>query len=87
MLCQRLVIATDIGRNRELVDEGESGFIAPVATAELLDAAMERAWQQREQWRAIGALAGQHVRQRFSMDPVGEFAQKILALAPTEVRT
>ena len=82
MLCNRCVIATDIGRNRELIEEGESGFIAPVATPEMLDAALERAWAARDDWQALGARAGEHIRQRFSMRPIEEFAEKILNLVP-----
>ena len=37
MLCNRVSISTDIGRNRELIDEGETGFIADGAIASLLD--------------------------------------------------
>jgi glycosyltransferase involved in cell wall biosynthesis len=80
MLCGRVVIVTDTGRNRELIDDSRSGFIAKASTAELLDEALERAWEQRARWREIGCLAGQHIRQRFSTDPVGEFSQKIVDL-------
>ncbi len=80
MLCNRLCITTNTGRNTELMDDGDSGFIAPGATVELLDATMERAWQQRENWKVMGELAGQHVRERFSVDPIGEFAEKLKGL-------
>ena len=39
MLCNRIAITTDIGRNRELLDDNESGFVAAGATVELLDEA------------------------------------------------
>ncbi len=80
MLCNRVVIVTDTGRNRELIDDGQSGFIARASTAELLDEAMERAWQERPRWKEIGQLAGEHIRARFSRDPIGEFAQKLSGL-------
>ncbi|MEL7499099.1 MAG: glycosyltransferase family 4 protein [Planctomycetota bacterium] len=85
MICNRMAIVTDIGRNRELIDDNESGFIAPGATIELLDECLERAWAKRDQWEAIGQLAGQHIRERYPEDPVGEFKDKIKALVRTPV--
>lgn len=81
MLCNRIAIATDIGRNRELLDDGKTGFIAESATPRLLDDAMERAWQARDQWEALGRLAGQQIRERYSLDPIGDFADKLKSLA------
>ena len=77
MLSNRMVIVTDTGRNSELIDDGKSGFIAKSSTVELLDDALERAWQQRKRWQEIGILAGRHIRERFSLDPIGEFANRI----------
>ena len=77
MLCNRIAITTDIGRNRELMDDNDSGFVALGATVELLDEAMERAWQKRQQWRDMGRLAGTHIRERYSADPVRDFAEEL----------
>lgn len=82
MLCGRMPIVTDIGRNKELIDDGKSGFVAAGPTVELLDDAMERAWNAREDWQAMGKLAGQHIRDRYPADPVQEFADQILSLSP-----
>ncbi|MGI9517578.1 MAG: glycosyltransferase family 4 protein [Pirellulaceae bacterium] len=81
MLCNRISIATDIGRNRELLDDGKTGFIAESATPRLLDEAMERAWQARDQWQALGQLAGRQIRDRYTLDPIGDFADKLKSLA------
>ena len=81
MLCNRFAISTDIGRNRELIDDNYSGFIADAPTVALLDDAMERAWQQRDQWQEIGKLAGQHIRERYPEDPIAEFMNHIQSLA------
>lgn len=80
MMCQRIAISTDIGRNSELIDDNESGFIAASATVDLVDDALERAWQKREQWQAMGKLAGRQIRERYPTDPVAEFADKITGL-------
>ncbi len=83
LLCNRICITTDVGRNRELIDDGESGFIAPAATEELFDQTLEAAWQQREQWQSMGQLAGVRVRERYGDDPVAAFQDEIMQLAAT----
>lgn len=54
MLCARPVVATRVGGCDEWVEDGSSGFVAPAAAAEPLDTAMERAWNQRDLWPALG---------------------------------
>ena len=82
MLCGRVPIVTDVGRVSELVDDNRSGFIAPAATFELVDEAMERAWQRRHEWQAMGQLAAAAIRQRHSLRPAEDFADAILAAIP-----
>ena len=84
MLCSRLVVATNIGRNEELIDDGETGFIAAGPTVGLIDNALERAWAARERWQEMGVLAGQRIRERYPSDPIAEFAGELLTLAPTK---
>ncbi len=81
MMAHRLVISTDVGRNRQLVDEGKAGFIAAAPTAELLDDALERAWAQRDRWRDIGLQAGRDIRERSPADPIGEHVARLRRLA------
>jgi len=81
MLCGRMPITTSVGRAAELIDDGESGFIAPAATVELVDEALERAWQRRHEWQALGAAAGRAIRARHSLSPGEDFAARVLALA------
>ena len=80
MLCGRFAITTNLGRNAELMDDNESGFIAEGATVPLFDEALERAWAKRDQWQQIGQLARQHIRERYREDPVGEYTDQILSL-------
>ncbi|HEX6964086.1 MAG TPA: glycosyltransferase family 4 protein, partial [Lacipirellula sp.] len=79
MLCGRMPIVTDVGRVTELVDDNRSGFIAPAATVDLIDDALERAWQRRHEWQAMGALAAADIRQRHSLTPPEDFAAAILS--------
>jgi glycosyltransferase involved in cell wall biosynthesis len=81
MICGRVVITTKVGRAAELIDDNESGFLAPAATAELVDEVLERAWQQRHDWRRMGQLAASTIRQRHSLRPAEDFADRILDAA------
>jgi glycosyltransferase involved in cell wall biosynthesis len=81
MLCGRMPITTDVGRAAELIDDGTSGFIASAATAYLIDEVLERAWQRRHDWQAMGQEAARAIRQRHSLTPSKDFADRILALA------
>jgi glycosyltransferase involved in cell wall biosynthesis len=87
MLCGRMPIVTDVGRVTELVDDNRSGFIAPAATVELIDDALERAWQRRHEWQQMGALAAADIRHRHSLRPSEDFAEAILAAIPGQQTT
>jgi glycosyltransferase involved in cell wall biosynthesis len=78
MMCGRVPITTRVGRAAELIDDNESGFIAPAATAELIDEVLERAWRRRDDWQAMGQRAAQAIRQRHSLRPAEDFADRIL---------
>jgi glycosyltransferase involved in cell wall biosynthesis len=81
MLCGRVPITTNVGRAGELIDDNVSGFIAPAATAELVDEVLERAWQRRHDWRSIGQHAARAIRRRHSLRPAEDFAERILEIA------
>ena len=74
MLCRRLGIVTDVGGNAEMIEDGRTGFLAAAPTVPLLDQAMERAWQRREEWEHIGLAARQHVTSIVPADPVEQFS-------------
>jgi glycosyltransferase involved in cell wall biosynthesis len=81
MLCGRVPITTKVGRATELIDDNDCGFLAPAATVELVDEALERAWQRRDEWQAMGQRAARAIRQRHSLQPATDFAERILAVA------
>jgi glycosyltransferase involved in cell wall biosynthesis len=85
MLCGRVPITTNTGRAAELIDDDKCGFIAPAATAELLDQVLERAWARRNDWRAMGQLAAETIRTRHSLRPAEDFADQILLAASAKV--
>lgn len=69
MMCGRPAVATDVGDIRELLKDGETGFLAPAPTAALFDSAMERMWEQRGSLHALGAKAHQLARDWIAEDP------------------
>lgn len=87
MRAGRPVIATDTGRNRELVDEGKTGFIAPAATIELVDQTLELAYQQRARFREMGQLGRQHIRDRYPESPEKDLADRLEARSATTSAT
>lgn len=77
MLCARPCIVTDIAGNTELIQDNVHGFIAIAPHVGCLDEALERAWQQRGRWQAMGQAAATQVRQLVARDPVGDFVRQL----------
>jgi Glycosyltransferase len=80
MLCARPAVVTNVAGNPEVVEDGETGFVAAAATAAHLDEAMERAWQHRGNWRAMGVEAARQIRRLVPPDPAGEFVKELMTL-------
>lgn len=81
MMLRRCAIVTDVAGNREVVDDGVTGFLAAAPTVELVAAAMERAWHRRHQWQAMGEAAGRAIRETIAVDPVGDFVELLMQAA------
>lgn len=79
MLCARVPLLTDVGGHRELVEDNVSGFIAKAPTAELIDEALERAWQNRQNWQEIGLKARNSVLKFQSENPVQDFIELVFS--------
>jgi glycosyltransferase involved in cell wall biosynthesis len=80
MLCGRPAIVTDVAGNREPLEDNVTGFVAEAPTLRHLDDAMERAWQRRHEWQAIGTAAAASIRSQIPQDPAQVFADKLLSL-------
>lgn len=81
MWCGRPVVVADAGGTAEVVRDGEHGFVAAGASEAEFDAALERAWLRRDEWRAMGERAAAHVRTLFPPDPCAAFAERLERLA------
>ena len=71
MVCGRPSVVTDVGGVCEWVSEPETAFVAPGAQIDCYAAALERAWQARSDWPAIGARARERALQLMDPDPGG----------------
>lgn len=80
MLCGRAALITDVGGNAEVCRDGETGFIVPAPALSLWAEGMERAWERRSEWKAMGEAACRHMNALLTVDPVEDFAQQLLAL-------
>jgi glycosyltransferase involved in cell wall biosynthesis len=77
MLCGRPCIATDVGGSRELIRDGINGFLAKAATVEMLDDAMNGAWDNRSRLREMGAQASADAHAFVPRDPVEHFVRDL----------
>ena len=77
MMCGRPVITTDVGGNREVLTDGETGFIADAATPRSLGYVLEVAWQRRNDWADMGQAAHAAAVGLSKADPAGALLQLI----------
>ena len=57
----RMFVASDVGGHRELVRDGETGFLFPAGDVAALAAAIERVLESADQWPRIRKLARRYV--------------------------
>lgn len=81
MLSGRVAIVTDVAGHREVVTDGVTGFLAAAPADDLVDAALEQAWQRRSEWKAIGEAAARQARDRVPPDPARVLADRLAGLA------
>lgn len=81
MLAGRAVIATPAGGIPEMMDPGRTGFLAAACETNALNAVMEEAWRQRENWGRCGAEGRTMVKARIPAEPVSVWVQHLLELA------
>jgi glycosyltransferase involved in cell wall biosynthesis len=79
MAAGRTVIATRAGGTVELVDDGVTGYIGDAAEVSF-DETLERAWNERFKWNAMGIKASEQITNKIVIDPEIDFANSILSL-------
>jgi glycosyltransferase involved in cell wall biosynthesis len=57
MAMARAAVVSKIGDMPRWVNEGENGWVSPDASAEQIEATLEKAWQKRDQWQQMGENA------------------------------
>jgi glycosyltransferase involved in cell wall biosynthesis len=80
MAAGRVVITTTAGGSREVLTDGVTGFIGDTGT-ESFDEALERAWQRRAEWEAIGLAACNDLPNRLPDSPAeAGFAKTLISI-------
>ena len=77
-ICGRPAMVTNVGGNVEWVTEGTTGFIADGPYAAPVNAALERAWQQQDQWESMGIQAHQEASHKIDRNPGNSLLSQIL---------
>ena len=85
MLCGRPVVATAVGTVAEWVEDGYNGFIAPAATSQLYEAALEQAWATQEQWPEMGSRAQRWAQQNNDPDAGNTFLYRMIQLLDNDI--
>ncbi len=70
-------IATDVGGNSFLIQNGISGFLFPVGDREALAAHLRRLIEDPKKRESMGAAARKRIEEMFSWDTVGDMYRKI----------
>ncbi len=71
----RPVIATTVGDAQRFIRDGENGYLATPGDADALDAALERAWENRSAWPSMGTAAFETFARMQPTDPVQDLVQ------------
>ena len=78
MVCGRTAVVTNVGGNVELIHDNKTGFVAKAPTIELLDNALEEAWQNNAQWENMGKSAHQWAKVNLDPNPDQTFYQLLV---------
>jgi glycosyltransferase involved in cell wall biosynthesis len=68
--CERSIVTTDVPGCREIVHDGENGFLVPSKDTDALVAALEKLLENKERRKEMGRLGRQIVRDEFSVEQV-----------------
>lgn len=77
----RPVVATDVGGTPTVVDDGETGFLAPVGDTTSLAAHLDRFARDRDLRTRMGETGAARMRERFSLDAMVDNIERVYATA------
>ena len=80
-LCGRPAICNRTAGVPEVLDDGVTGFMSAAPEVGLFSEAMERAWENRNQWREMGLRAAAKVRALAPEKPAETFSARLVQLA------
>jgi glycosyltransferase involved in cell wall biosynthesis len=69
MMCGRPVVTTDVGGNREILQDEVTGFIAETATPLSFGQTLERAWVGQSRWKLMGQTAHLRAKEAAGYNP------------------
>ncbi|PWS33755.1 glycosyltransferase family 4 protein [Pedobacter paludis] len=73
----RVSIVTNAGGNAEVLEEGVTGFVGECNEKEF-EEAMERAWQKRDEWEAMGKKSAEYISKIIPENPEKIFADLVV---------
>lgn len=80
MAAGRTVVTTTAGGSREIIEEGITGFIGE-SGEEAFDQALEKAWERRSDWEAMGRAAHDDLKNKLPANPAEEeFARSLILM-------
>ncbi|MDR1005488.1 MAG: glycosyltransferase family 4 protein [Bacteroidales bacterium] len=79
MLCGRVVVATAVSGNPEVIDDNVTGFLAQSPAVKCFDEAMEKLWQRRIELQSIGQAARNGIKKLVPPNPAEVFLNKLLS--------
>lgn len=80
MICGRPAVVTDVGGNTEIIEEGLTGFIAEAPSVNSFNKALERAWEQRDDWQQMGEKARTFALENIDLQPEITLFKRIVKL-------
>lgn len=80
MLYKRMVIATDVGGNAELIDNNETGYLIPDVTVKDIDKTLDIALKNKDKWQEMGEKGYEKIKTVLPENPIKDLCQKIESL-------
>ena len=68
---------SDIGDMPKWIEEDVNGWISADASVELIDATLEKAWQNRERWKEMGEASYKIFKEKFPASPEAYFLNQV----------